>query len=87
MKSMTLYTGAGKTLSPRRENGMTEAKYVRLIAEDGMAVSNGSLVLFVADVPAEEVALWRDCDAPQQDEVPDATAHEILNIILGGDGE
>ena len=61
-----LYTGNGVSLSPVYAEGRTESKYVRLIAYDGMAITNGTAVTVCVDVPKENAYLWTDCECNWQ---------------------
>lgn len=78
-----LYTGNGVSLSPVNAEGRTLSTYIRLVAEDGMAITNGITITICVDVPERDVAKWKDCDVVPEDEIPDS---EALNIILGGGG-
>lgn len=62
-----LYTGNGVSLSPVYAEGRTESKYVRLIAYDGMAITNGTAVTVCVDVPKENAYLWTDCELPPEE--------------------
>lgn len=86
MRTATLYTGGGKTFSPVCGDDMVESGYIRLIAEEGRAVTDGQRVLFVTDVRKEEAGSWYDCDAPEELET-DPTAEEAIEILFGGDAE
>ena len=68
MKIVTLYSGAGVSLSPIDAEGRSISKYVRLIAEDGMAITNGKIVTECADVLAEFVSEWTDCEPMDAEE-------------------
>lgn len=46
MIQKTLYTGNGASLSPVYAEGRTESKYIRLIAEEGKAITDGAEVSF-----------------------------------------
>lgn len=63
-----LYTGNGVSLSPIWEEGRTESRYVRLIADDGMAITNGETVTVCVDVLAEDAHKWTDCEMPPEEE-------------------
>ena len=82
MKQVILYTGNGVTLSPVFADGRTESNYVRLIADEGQAITNGEVVTGCVDVPKADIGKWRDC-APA-DEAEELTAEEALSIIMGG---
>lgn len=86
MTQKPLYTGGGVSLSPVYAEGRTESKYVRLIADDGMAITNGVTVTVCKDVLASEASNWTDCE-PIESSDPEAelTDAEALSIILGGD--
>ena len=64
MITMKLYTGNGVSLSPINTEGRKLSAYVRLVAEDGMAITNGSRVTTCADVLAIDASNWKDCEAP-----------------------
>lgn len=75
-----LYTGNGVSLSPIDAEGRKLSAYVRLVAEDGMAITNGSTVATCADVLATDAPNWTDCEAPaEEDEV---TAEEALAELV-----
>ena len=67
MKQVTLYTGNGVTLSPVYVDGRKESNYIRLISEDGKAITNGTVVTFCVDVPKEEGSKWADCELPPEE--------------------
>lgn len=64
MIQKTLYTGAGVSLSPIYAEGRAESKYVRLIADDGMAITNGVTVTVCVDVLRTDTDRWADCELP-----------------------
>lgn len=68
MIQKALYTGNGVSLSPIWAEGRTESRYVRLIADDGMAITNGDTVTFCVDVLAEDAHKWTDCEMPPEEE-------------------
>lgn len=59
-----LYTGNGVSLSPIEAEGRKLSAYVRLVAEEDMAITNGSRITTCADVLATDVSNWTDCEAP-----------------------
>ena len=79
MITMKLYTGSGVSLSPVNAEGRKLSQHVRLIAEEGMAITNGNTVTTCADVPAAETGNWTDCDAPGEEEL---TAEEALAELV-----
>ena len=82
MRQITLYTGDGVSLSPQNGEGRTVSQYTRLIADDGKAITNGSIVMTCIDVPSAEIVNWSDCDlSAADDEISDT---EALKIITEG---
>lgn len=79
----TLYTGNGVSLSPVYAEGRTESKYIRLVAEEGMAITNGTAVTTCVDVLKTDVDKWTDCDLPEESE-EEISDSEALAIITGG---
>ena len=80
MITMKLYTGGGVSLSPVNAEGRKLSQHVRLVANEGMAITNGVAVSTCADVPAAEIGNWTDCAAPAaEDEV---TAEEALAELV-----
>jgi hypothetical protein len=84
MKEVILYTGNGVSLSPVYAEGRAESKYVRLVADDGKAITNGETVSVCVDVLKENAFLWTDCDLPEDEAEPlteteqKAKAYDIL---------
>lgn len=68
MIQKTLYTGAGVSLSPIWAEGRTESRYVRLIADEGMAITNGETITVCVDVLATDAHNWTDCEMPPEEE-------------------
>ncbi len=60
----------------------TEIAYVRLTADDGKVLTNGTNEWNCVDVPPDEVGKWSEIDAPVTDEPISDT--EALEIITGG---
>lgn len=67
MIQKTLYTGNGVSLSPVCAEGRTESRYVRLIADDGMGITDGTTVTVCMDVLAEDAHDWTDCELPKME--------------------
>lgn len=86
MIQKTLYTGNGVSLSPVYEEGRTESKYVRLIADDGVAITNGNTVTVCVDVLKTDAHIWTDCELPPEESEPmtetEQKAH-AYDIIMG----
>nr|DAV01121.1 MAG TPA: hypothetical protein [Bacteriophage sp.] len=88
MIEMKLYTGGGVSFSPVQREGSVESDYVRLVADEGYAITNGDDVTTVIDVPKADVSNWSDCALPTPpDPDPDIDDSEALGILLGGDTE
>lgn len=62
MTKMTLYTGGGVSYSPEYAEGRTESVFVRLVADDGMGITDGIVMTTVVDT--NDPDRWTDCDAP-----------------------
>lgn len=73
-----LYTGGGVSLSPQFAEGRTLSKFVRLVAEDGRAITDGNTVTLCVDTMTPEA--WMDCDAPADEE--EVTAEEALAELM-----
>lgn len=67
MTQKPLYTGGGVSLSPLNAEGRRLSKYVRLIADDGKAITNGVVVTTCTDVLTENVTSWADCELPAEE--------------------
>jgi hypothetical protein len=78
MTKVTLYSGAGVSLSPINAEGRSVSKYVRLVADDGKAITNGNVVTACVDVLAESVSEWTDCEMIDTDE---ATEQDLYNAL------
>ena len=60
----------------------TEIAYVRLTADEGKVLTDGTSEWNCVDVPLDEVGKWSEIDAPVTDEPISDT--EALQIITGG---
>lgn len=87
MTEMKLYTGGGVSFSPVQREGSVESDYVRLVADDWYAITNGEDVTTVIDIPKSEKSNWSDCALPPEppEPEPDIDDSEALDIILGGE--
>ena len=65
---MELYTGGGVSLSPLPGEGRHLSGYVRLVADEGRAITDGSTVTTCVDVPADRAGDWTDCEAIEETE-------------------
>ena len=81
MTEMTLYTGAGVSLSPVYEEGRTDSGYRRLVAGTGKALQKGQTIAPCIDVPVSDVENWEEIDDPFKEELDDS---EAIEILLGG---
>lgn len=80
MTELKLYTGGGVSMSPMDGEGRKLSAYVRLVAEDGMAITNGKTVTTCADVLATDAPNWTDCEAPADED--ELTAEEALAELV-----
>lgn len=86
MIQKTLYTGNGVSLSPVYAEGRTESKYIRLIADDGKAITNGNTVTVCVDVQRENAPFWTDCELPPEESEPMTETEQkaaAYDIIMG----
>ena len=58
----------------------TEIDYVRLIADEGKVLTDGTNEWNCVDVPPEDVGKWREIDAPIVDD-EDATEADYLAAL------
>ena len=71
MKRKTLYRylreDGGYTISPVKPEGTAYTMRYRLIAEEGMAITNGEMTVGVIDlVHRKDCEAWTDCDLPDE---------------------
>ena len=81
MTTINLYTGGGVSLSPLNGEGRYLSNYVRLVAGEGKAVTNGNVISQCIDVLATDVSNWTEIDEPGEELTPE----ETLSVILGGE--
>ena len=62
MKQIILYTGNGVSLSPINAEGRKVSKYIRLVAEENKAITNGAVITVCVDVLATDIDSWHDCE-------------------------
>lgn len=71
MQTIQLYNfirpDGGMTVTPVRpsEAGF-RTDYVRLVADDGKAITDGEIVACCIDVRADDADGWTDCDGPEE---------------------
>lgn len=68
MKKKQLYKSDSVYLTEHPGEGCTESRYVRLIADEGMAITNGETVTVCVDVLADDAHKWTDCEMPPEEE-------------------
>ena len=85
MRTITLYTGGGASYSPVQREGSIASDRVRLVADDGYAITNGEDVATVVDVSTADVQNWHDCELPPTppEPEPEPSAEEIVDILTG----
>ena len=85
MTRIILYTGSGVTFSPVYAEGRVESNYVRLVADDGKAMTDGSIITDCVDVLKTGTASWTEIDAPEPVE-PETVEDkaEAYDILIGG---
>lgn len=88
MTIIKLYTGGGVSYSPEYAEGRTESDFVRLVADEGMGITDGIIVTTVVDTNDPE--RWVDCEMPEEPE-EDPHADEALtrytNELTNGNAE
>lgn len=68
----------GVTISTAQPDG-DYVPYLRLIADDGKVMTNGTIKAPVVDVPDGDQGLWAEID----DEDAEMTAEEIVEVLEG----
>lgn len=81
MRQITLYTGAGASLTPVYTEGRTESDYIRLVADDGMMLEKGDVTTLCVDVLKTDAPNWSE--VPYVEPEPEPTADELLDILTG----
>ena len=77
----TLYTGGGVSLSPIHTEGRRVSEYVRLVAEDGMGITDGTTVTICIDTKTPET--WTDCELPPEPTPEEEATSEDYEEALG----
>ena len=85
MTTKILYTGGGASLSPVQRDGSIDSDYIRIVADEGKAITNGTIVTTVIDVINSDVQNWSDCDLPPVPPEPEPAIDdsEAIEILLG----
>lgn len=81
MKKKQLYKSDSIYLTEHPGEGCTESRYVRLIADEGMAITNGKTITVCVDVLAENAQNWTDCELPTVEESEEATEADYQNAL------
>lgn len=78
MRVLTLYRGEGYSfgLTGTEPTGM-----VRLVADDGLALTNGVDFVSVIDIPPADQGLWSEVDAPAEPMTEEQALAE-LEVLL-----
>jgi hypothetical protein len=86
MTTKILYTGGGASLSTVQRDGSIDSDYIRIVADEGKAITNGTIVTTVIDVINSDVQNWSDCDLPPVPPEPELAIDdsEAIEILLGG---
>lgn len=64
MIRIPLYTGGGVSLSPQNGEGRRVSEYMRLVADEGKGITNGTIITICADVRQDMTDNWTDCELP-----------------------
>lgn len=80
MTILSLYTGNGVSLSPKNAEGRTLSNYVRLVADEDKAITNGSQITSCVDVLSSDVDNWSDCELIE-DNTDEATTEDLYNAL------
>lgn len=84
MTQIKLYTGGGVSLSPQNGEGRRESNFVRLVADDGMMLTNGERSATVVDVLKTDVSGWSEVPYVEPEEEPTAEDKaEAYDILMG----
>lgn len=88
MTTIKLYTGGGVSLSPQDGDGRRESNFVRLVADDGMMLTNGERSATVVDVLKTDVSNWSEVPYVEPEEEPTVEDKaEAYDILMGGGDE
>lgn len=83
MKTVTLYTGGGVSLSPVYAEGRRKSAYVRLFADEGKALQKGEVITTCVDVLASAVSDWAEIDYAPSEEPTVEDKAEAYDILMG----
>lgn len=86
MVQKQLYTSETAYLTEQPGENCTISLFVRLIADDGKAITDGETVTVCVDVPKENVPLWMDCEMPPEEPEPMTETEQkarAFDILMG----
>lgn len=64
-------------ISPKMPpEGVEYTTLSRIVADNGMAVTDGNTITTCADVENDQVVNWTDCELPPEPEVPEGEGEE-----------
>ena len=84
MTIKTLWMGNGVSRCLTYAEGMTDSGCVRIFADEGKGITDGTIVTEAVDRPRKDVDKWADCELPPEPPDDELTAEEALGIITGG---
>ena len=80
MTILPLYTGNGISLSPQNADGRVLSNYVRLVADENKAITNGTTITSCVDVLNSDIDKWSDCEMPLETDT-EATTEDLYNAL------
>lgn len=88
MTQIKLYTDGGVSLSPQDGEGRRESNFVRLVADEGMMLTNGERSATVVDVLKMDVSGWSEVPYVEPEEEPTIEDKaKAYDILMGGGDE
>lgn len=78
MERIILYTD-GDSLSPTEHNGWKTAEFVRLIADDGKAITDGISITDRIDTTHPDN--WADCNQPEEELTAEEALAELVEVL------
>lgn len=79
MERVILYTD-GNSLSPTEHDGWKPADFVRLIADEGKAITDGIDIINCIDTNRPEN--WSDCDLPEEELTAEEALAELMEVLV-----
>lgn len=62
MRQIILYTGEGASLTPQYIEGRTQSRYVRLVADEGKMLFNGTVSTDCIDILLSDLSNWDEIE-------------------------